>query len=639
MQIKTRITLFLIASLGLFLIIACSHQKSDLFPHEQTIVERFQKSVDDNLRSSHLDSAQSIALEVIKIEEIIEDYSIIFQAYSQVGIIHEYRKEYDSAMICYEKSYKIAKENKNQKLIAKSLHLTGNIHFHQKKLEKAKEVSYEAMKINLQRNDTINLAFNHSLLGQIHQSNANFDSALVHFHYAAEIFDAIKDFNNYTVVLSSMADVYAETDVYEKSLNKLKEVNAINDSINDLYSLIFSYNRTGLAFLNLNKYDSAVTFFKHSYLLADKLEIGFSKLIAKFNTGRAHSMAGNYDSANVILQQVYDFCIENKIVDGQQRCLLRMGQNDLERNFSNAANIKLTEGLILAKKNNHSVLEREFLRELTRLHISSNSIKTNPHYFERYLNVSDSLNKNEQKKKIAELEIRYETKKKDQDIRNLKNKNTLIKIRQIFLSIISVLLLTTVALVFFYFRNRNQLLRNKNTLVSENLKLHEIELEKTRLDLLLKNQIIENQNLKIRQKDQELVNSTLNKSYYTKLFEEFADKMKPYYLKLKNKKDQNEFFQIIENSKKQNSIKPIESFEEVFKDLHPNFMKSIKEKYPEISNRELQICAMIRLDMSSKEIASVTFLSATSIDNARYRIRKKMDLSTDINLTKELVKY
>jgi len=63
------------------------------------------------------------------------------------------------------------------------------------------------------------------------------------------------------------------------------------------------------------------------------------------------------------------------------------------------------------------------------------------------------------------------------------------------------------------------------------------------------------------------------------------------------------------------------------------------QTYPDLTTRDLQICAMIRLNMNTKDIASVTFHTPASIDTTRYRIRKRMNLPNDQSLVNELMKY
>ncbi|MBC8082585.1 MAG: hypothetical protein H7Z21_05180 [Hymenobacter sp.] len=73
-------------------------------------------------------------------------------------------------------------------------------------------------------------------------------------------------------------------------------------------------------------------------------------------------------------------------------------------------------------------------------------------------------------------------------------------------------------------------------------------------------------------------------------------------------------------------------FEELFNQLHENFMQRLKEVYPQLTSRDLKLCAYLRMNLNSKEIASLLGLSVRGIEDLRYRVRKKMGLSTTTNL-------
>jgi CheY-like chemotaxis protein/DNA-binding CsgD family transcriptional regulator len=75
-----------------------------------------------------------------------------------------------------------------------------------------------------------------------------------------------------------------------------------------------------------------------------------------------------------------------------------------------------------------------------------------------------------------------------------------------------------------------------------------------------------------------------------------------------------------------------EEFEKRFNDVHSNFYKKLSETYTDLTPNERKLCAFIKLNLSSKEIASITFQNVKSIDMARYRLRKKLGLSEEDNL-------
>lgn len=80
-----------------------------------------------------------------------------------------------------------------------------------------------------------------------------------------------------------------------------------------------------------------------------------------------------------------------------------------------------------------------------------------------------------------------------------------------------------------------------------------------------------------------------------------------------------------------------EDFENHFKSVHPDFMDKLINKFPKLTTGEIKLCALLRLNLNSKEIASILFQNPQSIDIARYRIRKKMELKRDENLNSFLM--
>lgn len=80
-------------------------------------------------------------------------------------------------------------------------------------------------------------------------------------------------------------------------------------------------------------------------------------------------------------------------------------------------------------------------------------------------------------------------------------------------------------------------------------------------------------------------------------------------------------------------------FEKRFNDVHHDFYHRLQHAHPDLTANERKLCAFLRLDMSSKEIASITFQHAKSVDMARYRLRKKIGLLQEESLTAYLSKY
>jgi AraC family chitin signaling transcriptional activator len=74
-------------------------------------------------------------------------------------------------------------------------------------------------------------------------------------------------------------------------------------------------------------------------------------------------------------------------------------------------------------------------------------------------------------------------------------------------------------------------------------------------------------------------------------------------------------------------------FQEAFNNADKNFLDKVKEKHPDLTPNDLRLCAYLRLNLSSKEIAPLLNISHRSVEVKRYRLRKKMDLEHNANLT------
>lgn len=69
-----------------------------------------------------------------------------------------------------------------------------------------------------------------------------------------------------------------------------------------------------------------------------------------------------------------------------------------------------------------------------------------------------------------------------------------------------------------------------------------------------------------------------------------------------------------------------------FEEKHTGFFKKIKKLYPELTAGDLRLCACLKLNLETKEIASLMNLSVRAVENNRYRLRKKMNLDANQNL-------
>ena len=73
----------------------------------------------------------------------------------------------------------------------------------------------------------------------------------------------------------------------------------------------------------------------------------------------------------------------------------------------------------------------------------------------------------------------------------------------------------------------------------------------------------------------------------------------------------------------------IKVFEANFERVHHEFFTQLKANFPDLTAKELQLCAFVRMNLTNKEIASILNISVRGVETARYRLRKRLGLTQE----------
>jgi len=172
------------------------------------------------------------------------------------------------------------------------------------------------------------------------------------------------------------------------------------------------------------------------------------------------------------------------------------------------------------------------------------------------------------------------------------------------------------------YKRRNAILLEK---VRKDLKLKELENQK---------EVIRLRNDKLRSdiesKNKELASSTMNIIKKNELLNNLKKEL--------NTIEDRKIGQVIKIiDKNLNNTDDWRLFQEAFNNADKDFLKKIKLKHPLLTPNDLRLCAYLRLNLSSKEIAPLLNISPRSVEVKRYRLRKKMDLEHDSNLSDHIL--
>jgi|RifOxyC2_1024027.scaffolds.fasta_scaffold03605_4 DNA-binding CsgD family transcriptional regulator len=149
----------------------------------------------------------------------------------------------------------------------------------------------------------------------------------------------------------------------------------------------------------------------------------------------------------------------------------------------------------------------------------------------------------------------------------------------------------------------------------------------------------ENLELELLSKNQEMTTYVMNLVNNNQLAGQVIEKLSS---RLDEFLPQNrKYIQDIINELSNNLNKDIwKEFELRFNNVHPEFHHKLLADFPDLTPNELKLCAFLRMNMSSKEISLITYQSVQSIEKARSRLRKKLNLTnTDVSIMYFLAKY
>jgi len=157
--------------------------------------------------------------------------------------------------------------------------------------------------------------------------------------------------------------------------------------------------------------------------------------------------------------------------------------------------------------------------------------------------------------------------------------------------------------------------------------LHQLEMDKAEKELVqLRNEKLE---AEINHKNTQLASTTMHLVQKG----EILGKVKEQMLKLKKQTDADELKNIIRTLSEEDRLDDRwEQFSIHFDTVHSGFLATLKSKFTNITPNELKLCAYLRMNLSTKEIAQLMNISVRGVEISRYRLRKKLGLSTDTNL-------
>ncbi len=349
--------------------------------------------------------------------------------------------QYDKAIQYFEQAYLLAKKSKENKLIGKSLNFIGQVYFFKGDYSKSLDNFLKAMVSFEAANDRLSIAQNAASIANVYLVTNQNTSAKKYLETALEINSVVGNKNGMATNYNYLADIYWNEKKYSESQDYYNKAVQLYEELGDKYFLSTILNNIGENYYGLGKYAKAEEFFSKAKLLSDEINDQEGIIYASMNLGKTYTKLHDYNKATLFL----------------------------------ISSLKKSKELSLLKPT------KEAYEILSKIYAYKNDYEQALKNYKLFAQTKDSILNIDIANQLSELQIKYDTEKKDQQIKiqaiTLKNKNLILQ----YSLLGGGLAFVALVLIIILYRKKNQaykllVYQNLHESVSKQLNIVKVDL-------------------------------------------------------------------------------------------------------------------------------------------------------------------
>jgi len=461
-------------------------------------------------------------------------------------------------------------------------------------------------------NDERTLGISLQQMGEICYSQGHYAQALDYHQQAAKLFASLNDYGLMADNLNDLGDVYYQNIDKKSSKKHFEQALKLYKHINDPVGLGETYGNIGHLFEKQQTYDSAFHYQRKALAEYQKAEHvqGMAKIYE--NLGSIFEDLVRYDSAKIYFDRslkLYKAANNEvgsiEVINNLGDVLRKMGNYTDGMSYSRSA-LKMS----LATHNEYQ--EASAYRDIARTYNLMGRNDSAFHYLELSRKVLLNIYSDNNNKQMSFLQIMYNTDKKNDEIARLENNHKVNVVIGIAAVIVTLLLVIMGVLTI----SRQRLkLKESETVVEKNEQLRLAQEEQLAL------------------KSKELYTHTLQVIQHNQFLETMREKMDE--MIKEDKRDQKrQLTQLMAMiTKNINHDQQWKDFTQLFEQLHQSFFDDLKSRCEDLTVNDIRLVALLKMNMSAKDMAAIFGISQDSLRVARYRLRKKLKLTEGDSLT------
>ena len=551
--------------------------------------------------------------------------------YNAMGLAYMAMKNYPGALNNYKNALKVRTEIGDKTGMAWTYNDMGLMYGNMGEIEESIKWHTQSLQIKKEINDTQGTAASYGKIGNDYISIGKFPEALNNYLNELKIWEEVNNTYEIGGVYNDIGNLYYKVGNYPEALKNYRNALQIANKIGDMEQIAFADINLGRICYKQGNDTAAINYLKTSLKILKELHVSISVANIHYYLGLVYLDMGNFplafNNADSSLKEWQIFGARTEL----PKVYIEIGSiYEKQGKFQDALE-SVAKGLSLAKKTGTKVEIKDAYGRLADIDASMHNFEAAYRDNNEYIKALDSLSSNESANKIATLEMNYAFEKREDSTRAAQEKRDIIKADEshqkslITAGAVVISLLTLV--LAFVFVSRQQLKRKKDKMLFEK----NIELSEKEKGLL---------KLEKQQMENELANAKVGLDEYIKNLVEKNELLEQFKLDVENLTSQKDAQLVelrIKNLEHLNKTTILtdedwNKFKILFEQVHIDFMKRLKEKMQNLTQAEIRLLCLTKLDLGTKQMAGILGVSITTIRQSRYRLRKKFGLSEEGSL-------
>lgn len=423
--------------------------------------------------------------------------------------------------------------------------------------------------------------------------------------------------------LQLIGTIYSRQEKFDEALPICREVVSILVDIDDKSGTLgLAYSSLGNLFEIKKQQDSAAWYYRLALNDFEKYDNEAYLPTAYIKIGEHEFKNNNKEYSRQYFQKALNVSNKTDNKQAQVTSLNALGKWYFKSGNLNEAKKNFIEANSIAQGLSDKIFEIMTVQNLIDLYEKQNNYQEIIRLQKNLLSLKEKSYSVEREKIVKNLEVQFEVAEKNRKLILLSKEKEVANLTNYLLAISIVVLLIVFFAGYFYLKNINK--RDKQLLKTKEALVNALEKQKELKEIQFKNDL--------DHKESQLSAITLQMLQKNELLGEIKSTIES-----QQPASEQQLVKMVNRHFEQNNN--WDDFNLYFESINKNFYNRLKQVYPEISANDLKICALIKLNLSIKEMASILNISPDSVKTARYRLRKKLQMSADENLTNFILSF